>query len=233
MYLSRLLLDTHNRLVRRDLSDCYQLHRTLLSAFPQAPTEAARNHFGLLYRPEALSSEPSLIRVLVQSVYEPDWSRLPRGYLAHAMHSQANPSVRRIDGDYAQLVVGQQLRFRLRANPTKRLSSRNTQRTDRLLGKRIALLKEEEQQAWLQRKGELHGFRLLTLQSHPDVLDLRITAQEGVRGRRVAMGLSFGAVLFEGYLEITDLAAFIHSLQQGIGSGKAFGFGLLSIASVG
>jgi CRISPR system Cascade subunit CasE len=42
--------------------------------------------------------------------------------------------------------------------------------------------------------------------------------------------LSFGSVLFEGVLEITDAERFQKTLEAGIGSGKAYGFGLLSIA---
>ena len=42
--------------------------------------------------------------------------------------------------------------------------------------------------------------------------------------------LTFGAVLFEGELEITNAEDFRNALTHGIGSGKAYGFGLLSIA---
>jgi CRISPR system Cascade subunit CasE len=38
-------------------------------------------------------------------------------------------------------------------------------------------------------------------------------------------------VLFSGRLEVTDAALFRDALAKGIGSGKAFGFGLLSIAN--
>ena len=38
------------------------------------------------------------------------------------------------------------------------------------------------------------------------------------------------AVLFDGLLTITDTASFQRILVAGLGSGKAFGFGLLSIA---
>jgi CRISPR system Cascade subunit CasE len=44
------------------------------------------------------------------------------------------------------------------------------------------------------------------------------------------MPLRFGAVLFEGRLEVTDRELFLTALREGIGSGKAFGFGLLSVA---
>ena len=42
--------------------------------------------------------------------------------------------------------------------------------------------------------------------------------------------MSFGSVLFEGELIVTDVEAFRAALVKGIGSGKAYGFGLLSIA---
>lgn len=55
LYLSRLILDTHHARARRDAGDVYQLHRTVLGAFPQAPEHApAREHFGILYRLESI-----------------------------------------------------------------------------------------------------------------------------------------------------------------------------------
>jgi CRISPR system Cascade subunit CasE len=42
--------------------------------------------------------------------------------------------------------------------------------------------------------------------------------------------MSFGNVLFDGRLQVTDAEVFRRTLTQGIGSGKAFGFGLLSVA---
>jgi CRISPR system Cascade subunit CasE len=42
--------------------------------------------------------------------------------------------------------------------------------------------------------------------------------------------MSFRSVRFEGHLTVTDETAFAETLSSGVGSGKAFGFGLLSIA---
>ena len=59
----------------------------------------------------------------------------------------------------------------------------------------------------------------------------------GLVERGVAVGspavrqrLTFGDVLFEGRLRVTDAALFRQTLEHGIGSGKAYGFGLLSVA---
>ncbi len=53
-----------------------------------------------------------------------------------------------------------------------------------------------------------------------------------IKSRRNDSGkpMTFGAVTFEGILEVTDAEKFRESLRQGIGTGKAYGFGLLSVA---
>jgi CRISPR system Cascade subunit CasE len=239
-YLSRLILDARNDRVRRDLGDAHRLHRTVLSAFPQAPEGAqARAHFGLLYRAEPLAGAPALIRLLVQSNIAPDWSALPRECLGPAPDARGNPAVRAVGEEYSRIEAGARLLFRLRANPTKKLSDRTPGRDDPLTGKRVALLREDEQLAWLARKGEQHGFRLLATDLHPEVPAAQAAAQATERGRRPGRGgagsmpLCFGAVLFSGQLEVTDAEQFQAALAGGIGSGKAFGFGLLSVASQG
>jgi len=45
-----------------------------------------------------------------------------------------------------------------------------------------------------------------------------------------APDLRFGSVVFEGMLQITEVKIFLRTLRAGIGTGKAYGFGLLSIA---
>ncbi|NTU86398.1 MAG: type I-E CRISPR-associated protein Cas6/Cse3/CasE, partial [Chloroflexales bacterium] len=225
--------------VRRDLGDAHQLHCTVLAAFPQAPVGArARAHFGVLYRAEPIDAAPALVRLLVQSSAPPDWAHLPAEMFGPAPDERGNPAVRGVGEEYARIGVGARLLFRLRANPTKTLSDRTPGRENRLLGKRVALLREEEQLAWLGRKGLQHGFRLLTTELHPEVAAVQVAAQATERGRRPAhdgartMPLCFGAVLFSGHLEVIDAERFREALAGGIGSGKAFGFGLLSVSSL-
>ncbi len=240
LYLSRLILDPRNPRVRRDLGDCHQLHRTVLGAFPKMPDATqAREHFGLLYRAEPLPGSAALVRLLVQSNMTPTWAHLPGGYLGPALDGRGNPAVRPVSGAYEQISNGMRLIFRLRANPTKRISNRTPGRENKLLGKRVALLREVEQLEWLARKGRDHGFQVVATAADPEVPDVHASMQSQARGRtreqveRPSMPLRFGAVLFTGQLEVTDRDAFLAALGCGIGSGKAFGFGLLSVASVG
>lgn len=229
LYLTQLTIDGRSREARRDLSDCHALHERVLHAFPDVPEiAAARDHFGVLYRVDPLDSGA---RILVQSRERPDWSRLPAGYL-----NGPPPAPKRIDSAYAQISVGQELAFRLLANPTRRISACNTIEDARWHGKRVEIRREEDQLAWLQRKGLAAGFALLTVRASSaepaEVADVR--AVEGARhvtGKKGGHDLRFGSVLFEGWLRVTDDDAFRRALEAGIGSGKAFGFGLLSVAS--
>ena len=78
---------------------------------------------------------------------------------------------------------------------------------------------------WLQRKGEQAGFHLLSVQlSQQGMVQCRVRRQQG-RNR-----MQFLSVQFEGLLEVTDPHRLLNSVQQGIGSGKGLGFGLLSLA---
>lgn len=235
LYLSRLILNLRDRNVRRDLADVQQLHRTILNAFPAVPEDGgtrAREYFGVLFRAEPLPDQPLAARVLVQSNQAPDWTYLLTGYLAPSLDGRPNPAVRQLD-DYDRIAAGMPLRFRLRANPTQRIGKNNLQQGEKWRGKRVELRQETDQIAWLQRKAEQGGFRLLTLQSSPGMANVRVSPQAKVMGdRHAAAKMTFGAAVFEGLLEVQDPERFRQTLVSGIGSGKAYGFGLLSIATI-
>lgn len=259
IYLSRLTLNPRCREVRQDLGNCHELHRTLLCAFPQAPDkDRAREHFGVLYR---VDTDRRGVHVLAQSVHAPDWSRLPSGYLLEREDDQDNPVVRQIDDAYSAINPGRQYIFRLLANPTKKVDTKSGPNGERRNGRRVVLITEEEQIAWLRRKADEGGFALLDVRTTtaggagpatifaPDqhqhtpvgpIADVRTIPGSAVTGRKgepYAPGpkpynLTFGSVRFDGHLQVTDVERFRATLVAGIGSAKAYGFGLLSIAPV-
>lgn len=236
-YLSRLILNLRSTYARQDIADVHQLHRTIMRAFPAAPDpDMARQHFGVLFRAEALAEQPLAMRVLVQSRHLPNWSHLPLDYLAPAPDERGNPAVRSLDAEYEQIAVGMTLRFLLRANPTRRISQSNRAQGEQWRGKRVELRDDRDRLEWLERKAKAGGFALLSVATRPDLPDTRVSPQPNAIGyrRRDAerAKLTFGAVVFEGLLEVRDLARFRETLLDGIGSGKAYGFGLLSIATV-
>ena len=213
MYLSRLILNPRNRRVQKEVADPYQMHRSLMRAFPddlEAGTER------VLFRLDS-SPRTGTLAVLVQSLTQPDWSWVAepgaRGYLVPT--GEPNPAVKSFD---LHLAPGQVLAFRLRANPT-------VKRTVDGKKKRMGLYREEEQIKWLERKAEQSGFR---------VLSARTSSQETVGGR-IHDGdnthkLRLFSVQFDGLLQVIDSDRLRESVQCGLGSGKGLGFGLLSLA---
>lgn len=235
MFLSKLILNPRCRAVRRDLGDCQELHRTLLAAFPHTRAKAARDEFGVLYRLES-PARSGLVTAIVQSALEPNWGQLPSGYL---LEGENNSACKPVNGSYSSLMTGQRLAFRLRANPTKKIGTRRKDAEGgKSNGQRIEIRGEENQIAWLHRKADQHGFRLVGVRIQPEVADVRARPENKIIGWREVNDestpkrrLTFASVVFEGVLEITDADKFKQTLADGIGSGKAYGFGLLSIAS--
>jgi CRISPR system Cascade subunit CasE len=64
------------------------------------------------------------------------------------------------------------------------------------------------------------------------VLDARVNVDGAESGSRGDAVVTFASVRFEGVLEVRDADRFREALANGIGPGKAYGFGLLSIAPV-
>lgn len=228
MYLSRMILNPRDRRVRRDLADPGEMHRTLLHAFvPEAEPTAFRARHGVLFRiePRAAGGTPV---VLVQSVTEPDWSRLAAldTYFLH--NGEKNPDTKAVAGHYDSLAEGQVLQFRLRANPTRKIDTKTRPDGTKSNGKRVPLREPDALAAWLWRKGERGGFA----PAGNPCTSVRANPEQDVTARRDGnkSAMTFGSVLFEGRLRITDPEAFRRTLQTGVGPGKAFGFGLLSVA---
>ncbi|MEN4041481.1 MAG: type I-E CRISPR-associated protein Cas6/Cse3/CasE [Anaerolineaceae bacterium] len=226
MYLSRLMLNPRSRQVQRELADLYEMHRTVSRAFPKGVFRVNRQNgdaTDVLFRVDVhpRTGAPTL---LVQSRQPPDWSYLSDDRKSYLLGLEElpvgveNPAVKPIR---FSLKAGQVLAFRLRANPTVKKD-----REDKKQGYRVGLYREEDQLKWLERKVELAGAILLTVQVSKDERakgKLFLEAQDDKRMR-------FVSVQFDGILQVKDPARLREAVETGIGSGKAMGFGLLSLA---
>lgn len=223
MYLSRLLLNPKSRAVCRDLGDCHQFHRTIMAAFPEYEgPDGARERFGVLHRLDK-DRRRGLLVLLVQSLIPPDWSNLPTDYLLPDPDME-NPAIKPVDQVYRALAPGQVVSFRLRANPCRKIDTKSGPDGRRRHGRRVELAQEDQQISWLQRKGSDGGFKVLSLRVSG------VTKEKGKR-RSPQIPLTLAGVLFEGLLQVTDPPKFMNrSLSRGLGPGKAFGLGLLSLA---
>ena len=199
MFLSQLLINLRHRQARRDLADRYELHRTLLCAFPEDLPADER----VLYRVEQ-GPRQAYVAVLVQSQSMPDWAKAQR--LSDPRYLCKLPETRAVA---PQVSAGMRLPFRLQANPTVKRD-----------GKRHAIVAEDELTRWLQRKGDMHGFAL-------DLARLRNAKLGKHHGKRRKQ--TWHLVQFDGLLQVTQPESFLAGLRSGIGSAKAFGCGLLSV----
>ncbi len=205
------------------------MHRTLMNGYPYPRVESRCD---LLFRVEP--SRTGTPVVLVQTRDDPDWSQLPGGYLRGP--AECKPF------DLA-VRPGQRLRFRLRANPTKRVAAKNERLGGVMAGKRVGLTAEAEQLRWLLRRADAGGFRIpgeWVEAKHPEtgepvqLPNFRVDIVPDGRDRndKPDHDGAFLAVRFDGVLVVTDPPAFRETVAAGLGSAKAFGFGLLSVAPV-
>ena len=206
MYLSKLTLDPRQPQARRDLSDAYEMHRTLARAFaPNEKTPPVRFLWRLERRTE---HQPSSV-VLVQSAKTADWSVLNTlsGYASEILPNKA------VDLEVL-IQPGARYRFRLLANPTVTRK-----------GKRYGLTREEDQLAWIARQGERYGFSVLGCVRGADE---RLQVRQGSTGNRITVHTA----LFEGVLEAVEPDRLRKGVVNGLGHGKSLGLGLLSLAKL-
>lgn len=243
MHYSRLILNPQSRAVRRDLADTFQMHRTVMSAFPQLTERDRRDpdSGSILWRVDD-DERSGVTMLIVQSELAPDWQPLldrQPDYVAVPLGADIPP----LDTKERQLsfVAGQTLSFRLRANPAKKLKADGHKN-----GIRVGLVTEEEQLAWLQRKADASGFRLRSAVVIPEESSEPRRSRQSQQTHdedsspgavmsvataiQVARKMTHLAVRFEGALQIVDPVVFQQTLRCGIGSAKGFGFGLLSLA---
>ncbi len=226
MKLSRLVLNPLTRDVARAIGDVQQLHQLVMSGFEPDAGAPGRASQRVLHRLEMDPRAGALV-MYVQSVSDPNWSRLPAGALA-TLEDRPNPDVRDLT-ELDLIAIGKVARFRLRANATRKIGTKSVDGRVQH-GRRVPHRDDERCIGWLVRKGNDHGFELVRdAQGQPNVVVVREAARHGRRGGRM---ITFEGVRFDGMLRMVDSEAFRAAVTHGIGPGKAYGFGLLSFARV-
>ncbi|MHA1797635.1 MAG: type I-E CRISPR-associated protein Cas6/Cse3/CasE [Candidatus Helarchaeota archaeon] len=235
MYLTRAYLNPSNHQVLVDLIDVYQMHRTLCSAFPDSGNhQSAREKYKILYRLE-YSIKSNQIVLYIQSAIKPDIMKIESKF---ANYFEKPPESRNINHFIQKIKHESHYRFKLKANPTKKMKKKDSGKSTR-----VPLKFEKEQIEWLVRKGKMSGFKLALVKIVKDshIYDLAIVSEiesyaKPIFNRNYKKNLNlthkmtFYSVIYEGHLIITDPDLFKDTIKKGIGPGKAFGFGLMSIA---
>ena len=109
-------------------------------------------------------------------------------------------------------------RFDLRANPTVKRVVRDVSGQRKKNGQRTAIYDPTQLHKWLKNKGEQNGFEILNVEVGSPIPQL--FRRKGKPGKHVRVD-------FQGVLGVFDRERFQTAFETGIGSAKAFGFGML------
>ena len=246
-YLSRIRINPLRAASRALLSNPRMMHGAVVGGIPGGPEEER-----LLWRLD--SDNPRRPHLLVLTETRPDWSHL----VEQAGWPDADGDhclVRDLAPLFTQLAVGREFAFRVTANPVQNVSKpirpseiqaariAAGQRRSFRVGHRTASAQLE----WFLDRTERWGFAIPLAHTDPpapglaldedgapaeSAREVRITA----RNRRSfpKKGYKHPVVLhtvtFDGRLRVLDTQRFSRALLTGIGPGKAYGCGLLTLA---
>ncbi|MEU5800050.1 type I-E CRISPR-associated protein Cas6/Cse3/CasE [Streptomyces sp. NPDC047804] len=205
--IARIRLNPHSRDVHRDLRDATEMHRTMMRMVPDDLGESPRSQAGLLYRLDETDSTSTL---LVQA-NRLDPARLPAGYGQADLKSLAPM--------FTALRKGLAIRYRIVLNPAKR--ERLSLEAKGKRGRILPLSGADADQWWLRRAAD----------SGLHVHVLTPTNMPPVRSRKQDPdGMRHSLIRYDGTATVTDPDALHEAVLTGIGRGKPYGAGLLSLA---
>ena len=209
MYLTQMRLDMNNRRTLSALSAPSKIHGAVESAFPG---ERQRN----LWRIDSRGGQNYL---LILSGEKPDLSKAAEQFAPQGETWQTKDYTPLLD----RIQPGSRWQFRLCANPTYSVPAGPGQR-----GRVCAHSTQQHQMEWLKRQSRRYGFTLPE-DAFGVTKSVWYRFKKGTTGKNV----TFLAVTYEGILEVNDPEAFRQMLCSGMGHGKAYGAGLMTIVRAG
>lgn len=219
MHFTHLQLNPNRQATRRWVSSPQRLHAAVLGAFPPGRTGGR-----VLWRLD--TDDHTALDLYLVSKATPS----PEGILEQGgWSSTISWRSAAYEGLLERLKARQQWVFRLLANPTKSI---RTDTKDR--GKRIPLVRLDDQVKWLEARQEQCGFALTPGAHHDFNLKLsnrgsrRFTRHTGAQRRTVTIEM----VQFDGVLEVRNPELLRQMLVSGIGSAKGYGCGLMTLAKL-
>lgn len=230
MFFSRVQLNPQRRKTREALASPQVLHAMVASALP--PDMQRSDEGRLLWR---VDRDQHDVRLYVVSPHEPN--------LEHVVEQVGWTAAPGQTTDYSRflgrLARGQEYAFRVTLNPVKQ------QRVATSRGKRLPLCREDEQIAWLRSRSERWGFSIPEIAPAQDTIDDGTAAEPkpavkivGVGDRSFSKGhgedrrrVTQRHVTFVGRLVVAEAEHLRHFLTHGMGRGKAYGCGLMTLAA--
>lgn len=198
MYLIRVEMERKLPEIRRAIADCQKMHTLVTGLFG-----TARQDSQILYRSTLGRDCLRLYLYASQPVKEPWQNRYD------IVQRDITPWLERME-------AGQIWNFDLTASPSKKVRAEGKKHSQRRI-----LRQPDERQAWLERKSAQSGFVILQA---TEVEQLHISGMHSIES---GGKMYHDAYHYQGVLQITEADAFRKAPQSGIGSGKAYGFGMM------
>ena len=209
MYLTRMELDTGKRETQRALISPNLMHGAIESSFPGERErrlwriDEYQGRYYLLLLSSQIPDLAAAVKQFGQECNGQAWQTKPY-----------DPLLQRIQNNSVW-------QFRLTANPTK--SVKSSERNMR--GIVHAHITPGHQMQWLLDRCESHGFSV----EPEEAFVVGSQWKRFYKGSNRQHPVSLLAVTFDGILTGTDEERFRRTLQEGIGRGKAFGMGLITV----
>ncbi|OIK08222.1 type I-E CRISPR-associated protein Cas6/Cse3/CasE [Streptomyces monashensis] len=219
-HLTRLKLNPMSTEAARDLRNVHSLHRTVLTLAPDNLGDSPRAAAGILFR---LEQHPRGHTLLIQSTHPLNLDALPIGYAAATDERDLTPL-------FTWCQPGTPIRYRIHAQPTRSLAIKGRDDKGRFKrGRRIPLHGDDATHWWHERAtaaGLTPHTEITNTAPQPDLVGWKTNPEH----KNKRMHIRDRVTRFEGTATITDTTALHTAITTGIGRGRAFGTGLLSIA---
>ena len=207
VYLSRVRLNTEKRQTQIAFASPDRFHGAVERCFD---TDCPRKRnlwridtlYGMCFLMILSEDRPELQHIREQFGYPGDSDEI----------KEYDPLLNRIEN-------GSVWHFRLKANPTHTVKQEGKTR-----GRVVAHVSEKYEMEWLKRRAEQNGFAVLSEGSCVTGSDWKIFNKSGQHSR-----VRLKEVTFEGVLRVENKDLFCNALVNGIGRGKAYGMGMITV----
>lgn len=217
MFMSKVLLDQDNIEKISDLTHLGAYHNWVESSFPEEYTKHPNRRLRHLWRMDEDSAGRKYLLVVSQNY--PDITGLEKYGI------KGSAQVKEYDDFLSSIDNGDSMQFRLVTNP--RYKSRGHKRVERVA---------KDQINWLLKRSEKNGFEIYKDPKKHGKPVVSVNKQEwlpyfhDIKGEIHKMDLLL--VTFDGILIVKNAEKFRKMLTTGLGSEKAYGSGLMTVASI-
>ena len=229
---TRVFINPRNRVSRRALASLERLHAIVARATSDR-LDTPKN-VGTAY-PMAPSVDSAVTRSLWRvdvgrshhSLYIVSY-RMPDVTVLREQLGVSTSAINTCDYEpfLGNLSTHQEWQFCLRANPTESMpSGRHGVR-----GSRRGIVDRKKQVEWFLGKVKQYGFHIPI--NRLEVPEIRVRESRSIDFNRKGSVVTLASAVFDGYLAVDDPDALRNALIKGIGRGKGYGFGLLTLAPV-